>query len=408
MTTTTLGITLSAALSVLLVSCSGSSGSQRAPVNDAQQDMQQPLDNEPDTNTPSTGNQTPSSVSSHFQFTISDAVAAKNTARWNAYVRLQVESALAPLNNIQGLLDAGIPVTYDECGIVNAFYDPFARAITLCDELVETLLVFWEGRTDRVVQSLNFILYHEIGHALADVLRLPITGNEESAADAYAAVISGETDRAFGTVIGGLFLAADQSSFGDEHTNGEDRSGDIVCWALGSDSTLLSNSTLDAIIQPFIDARRDCAAEYQRQNQSVLFTVPALTMLEASPITNPDVIALSDPNPPKTEGESAPSSALLASLQTTGENEFWVCDSQFRTAQVIFGFNEFGGLFQEIGVTTSTLFFSSQETSANTLTLIYNHNGFAETLSDIQITGSVSFTALSDVEGELVCEREQL
>ena len=377
---------------------------ESVPTGAAEQEVQPPADTNPSLN----DNQTPSSLSRNFEFTISDAVRAKNTERWNNYIQLQVESALAPLNNTQGLLNAEIPVSYEECGIINAFYSPFARTITLCDELVETLLVFWNGRADRTVQTLNFILYHEIGHALADVLSLPITGNEESAADSYATVISGETGRAFSSVIGGLFLAGDSSSFGDEHTNGEDRSGDIICWAIGSDSTLLNNPSLGSITQPFIDARRDCITEYERQNRSVLLTVPALNTLQESPITDPNIIALSDPNPPKTNSTFVASGTLIPSLLTPGENEFWICEAQNRTTRVIYGFTEFEGVFSQIGLGFTALPFSVRETAANTVTLNYTTIQFTETLSDIQVTDGNIFTATSDVEGGLVCERGEV
>jgi hypothetical protein len=398
-------ITVCTVLSALLISCGGGSGSESVPASTVEQEVQPPTN----TDTPlNDNNQLPSSVSSNFGFTVSDAVRAKNTERWNNYIQLQVETALAPLNNTQDLLDAEIPVSYDECGVVNAFYNPFARTITLCDELVETLLVFWNGRADRTVQTLNFILYHEIGHALADILTLPITGNEESAADSFATVISGEPDRASGSVIGGLFLAADNSSFGDEHTNGEDRSGDIICWAIGSDATLLSNPSLASITQPFIDARRDCVAEYERQNRSVLFTVPALNSLQESPITNPDIIALNDPNPPKTNSTFVASGTLIPSLHTSGENEFWICEAQNRTTLVIYGFTEFEGIFNQFGLGLPALSFSVRETAVNTLTLNYTTIQFTETLSDIQVTSGNTFTATSDVEGELVCERGEI
>lgn len=98
--------------------------------------------------------------------------------------------------------------------------------------------MFFNGDLDAAVSAVNFVLYHEIAHALVDIRDIPITGNFESVADSLAAVFSGKSGRAVGTVIGAIFLSSEEVSYGDEHLGGADRAGDIICWAVGSDSSV--------------------------------------------------------------------------------------------------------------------------------------------------------------------------
>ena len=340
-------------------------------------------------------------ATNQIKVTVSEALQSKNTTRWNDYMELQLNTALAPLNSIPGLFNAPLPVLYDECGVTNAFYSPLTKSITLCDELVSELYEFFSGRqgSDRPAQVANasvFIVFHEIGHALVDILNLSVLGNDESAADALAAVMSAETGRSFAAIIGGLYLSSDSASFGDEHNSGEDRFGDIVCWAIGSDSSLLFNSSLQSLTEPFIESNRDCVAEYAARKTSAISAVPPLADLRPTTQTRPAQIAAADPNPPKIESS-------FVDLITTG-NDFWRCDAAGRESQV--GYRFFGsfGQYQEL-TDDSPLFTFDYIESGTLLQLEYTNttSPFSEVISNIVFSDSSRFTAESTTEGSLDC-----
>lgn len=93
-------------------------------------------------------------------------------------------------------LPTNILITVAECGAANAFYQPSKRQIVLCYELIELFVSQFSTHfepdaeiVDAVFGATNFVLYHELGHALIDVFNLPITGREEDAADQFATIM---------------------------------------------------------------------------------------------------------------------------------------------------------------------------------------------------------------------------
>ena len=361
---------------------------------------------------------TPSTVSSggggpYFSFAISNAVAAKTTAEWQEYATLQAVAALRPLNNLDTLIDFNIPVVVDVCGRVNAFYDPRSRSITLCDELYDELLSQSSDNNTTATHVMNYILYHEIGHALVDILNLPVIGNAESAADFFASVIAGESGRSRAAVLGGLFLSAESTSYGDEHVGGEDRGGDIICLAIGSDSSLLFNSGLTELVDPFIDANRDCIAEYETQVVAIHQLIPSTVAINDEDIVNPEMLALTDPNPPKNRDQladvsDADSDTVL--LITNNPDEYWFCTIDGVTTSAVgyvFRDNSTGTYVRaEEGKDTSRVGFIWGSPTSNQIRLLYN--GLVETLSDISFSGSLRLNMVSDSDGNLNCERSSL
>lgn len=70
---------------------------------------------------------------------------------------------------------------WEECGGVNAYYEPRTRSITLCSELVDHM----------TPGQIRFILAHELSHGVVAQLGLAIPGSEEIAADMLAAWVLG-------------------------------------------------------------------------------------------------------------------------------------------------------------------------------------------------------------------------
>ena len=203
------------------------------------------------------------------------------------FINTTVGGAVAPLNRIDNVfLNTTIPVIYAACGEANAFYAPTERLIVLCDELGELAFNYFlsflddsdESTTFALEQATNtlvFVMYHEMGHALDDIRDLGVGGNFESVADAIGTVLSVQTGQPLAAIDGGFFfLSSTGGSFADEHGAGEDRAGDVLCWVVGS-SSLVSAAFPDLAAQ-FTNVGRDCVGEYANQFQFVEQLIPNL------------------------------------------------------------------------------------------------------------------------------------
>ena len=162
------------------------------------------------------------------------------------------------------------------CGEINAFYSPAEREVTMCLELVDEIGVRAEQAAmddTEAAGPLIMIYFHEVGHALIDVLELPITGREEDAVDqlATALMVDEGTDEGLSAAIGAaLFfqpLADDRRfraefAFWDEHSLDEQRFFNILCWAYGAAPDKLDHLVDDDVL-PAERADR-CPDEYAK------------------------------------------------------------------------------------------------------------------------------------------------
>ena len=170
---------------------------------------------------------------------------------------------------------------YAECGEANAYYDPQAREISLCFELIEQLAEDFGSRLDddqelatAVGGAYVFIALHEVGHALVDVLELPITGREEDAVDQLSAwLLIGEAEgndavlsAAASFSIAGEGRELAEGDFADEHALDQQRYFNMVCWVYGSNPQQHAD-LIDATGLPEGRAER-CAEEYARLDRS--------------------------------------------------------------------------------------------------------------------------------------------
>ena len=111
---------------------------------------------------------------------------------------------------------------------------------------------------------------HELGHALVDQLNLPVLGIEEAAVDGIGAVFSTKIGLAEGVVKAGWFFFSQcDSPFFDTHRVGSQRLGDLACWGVGGDPSLLSDPTISNIKDMLVDSGRDCDFEYQQRLNAV-------------------------------------------------------------------------------------------------------------------------------------------
>lgn len=191
-----------------------------------------------------------------------------------------LEEAVKSLNETF-LLPASVEVIVRECGEPNAYYESNGRRISLCYELVASYagMFFAEAETEEdqqwageaVAGATLFTLYHELGHALIDVWDLPITGREEDAVDQLATIIlleAGE-DGEEAALNGASSFWEDEESeeeedpgYWDEHSVGEQRFYNIVCWSYGKNPEGLSHVIEDEWLP---EARAaGCPDEYAR------------------------------------------------------------------------------------------------------------------------------------------------
>ncbi len=195
-------------------------------------------------------------------------------AGWERFARGTgfLERTAADLN---GWLVPPRPITlaFAPCGEANAFYDRPTQRVTMCWELLDALgQVFGDRETPEereraILGAASFLLYHELGHALIDVLDLPALGREEDSADQLATYIladgtpEGERAAMDGAVALGRFDADfSDMAFADEHSLGVQRFYNVACWVYGSDPAGHAHF-LDAGTLPEERAER-CPAEY--------------------------------------------------------------------------------------------------------------------------------------------------
>ena len=201
------------------------------------------------------------------------AVEDPTFAQWQADFRRMrfLEDIAAALNGLF-ILPEPVAMRFEECGEPNAFYEPAARAILVCFELVDELdrIFARDDDVDRAVNdALLFTILHEAGHALIDVLQLPVAGREEDAADQLAAIIlvDGTPEGVVAAINGVRGLPEDapeldESALAGEHSLTSQRYYNVLCLIYGSDPDMYVGWAEDGTL-PLERAAR-CPAEYER------------------------------------------------------------------------------------------------------------------------------------------------
>ena len=191
----------------------------------------------------------------------------------------QAGAALIEDLNDSLALPADISVSFADCGMANAFFlppqfntDPEGApggAIIICHELTELFFNLF-GDIESAFQTSVFVMMHELGHALVNQLQLPILGIEEAAVDGIGAVFSTKLGLAEGVVLAGwFFFSQGDSPFFDTHRVGTQRLGDLACWGVGGDPSLLEDPTIAGIAEQLVAAGRNCLFEYEQQLNAV-------------------------------------------------------------------------------------------------------------------------------------------
>ncbi|MBX9773052.1 MAG: DUF4344 domain-containing metallopeptidase [Xanthobacteraceae bacterium] len=207
-------------------------------------------------------------------------VEPKNPAHRPIYERLQKRRVLEDLRDFLSPLKLPQPLTIkiEGCGVVNAYYS--SGAVTICYEYVAWLHQIAAKITlsneisleDAVVGPFVDVLLHEVAHAIFDLLKIPLFGREEDAADQLAAFILLQfgNDVARRTIVGTALLfrqmAEDQqpgsADYAAAHGLPAQRFYNVLCIAYGAQPKLFA----DYVKQGFLPVFRigSCRWEYQQ------------------------------------------------------------------------------------------------------------------------------------------------
>jgi len=169
---------------------------------------------------------------------------------------------------------------------------PMDQTMQVVAEYLRHLLCMTAGRLEaRGKVSLQeasdgpavFVMLRESGHAIFDLLKVPILGREEDAADTFAAVVllRARQDVALRTLRGAAWAYLNEASsrtpnegdFADIHGLDSQRYYNILCMAYGSDPKYFAGAVTDR----HLPAKRaeGCGAEYHQ----ALFAFQKLILL---------------------------------------------------------------------------------------------------------------------------------
>jgi putative metallopeptidase DUF4344 len=210
-------------------------------------------------------------------------VPPKNPAHQPIYEQLKqlrflekLQQFLTPFRLPRALL-----VKVEGCdGDANAFYE--YNVITVCYEYIDQLWQTAPAETtpsgvtpvDALVGPLFDTCLHEFAHALFDLLRVPVLGREEDAADQVSAYIMlhlGKTEArrliegvayAYRIEVEADSVPPTMTRFADVHGTPAQRFYNVLCIAYGADAQLFG----DMVQKGYLPKERaeDCKGEYQQ------------------------------------------------------------------------------------------------------------------------------------------------
>jgi hypothetical protein len=205
-----------------------------------------------------------------------------NPAHQQLYENLQAQNVLERLSEFLApfRLPQALLMRIRGCnGRVNAYYEN--AVVTVCYEYLE----FFESNVpdkptpaglkpeDATLGPIFDLFLHEAGHAMFDLLKIPMMGREEDAADLFSAYIllqlSSEEKRAF--ILGTATMARKEAvkamekspqfkDFADEHGHPAQRYFNFVCMAYGQDPVLFADAIQLGELPP--ERASTCGTEY--------------------------------------------------------------------------------------------------------------------------------------------------
>ena len=172
--------------------------------------------------------------------------ASQTQLEYARYLQQQgfLESLVLGLNK-KIALPYDIGVVAAPCGQPNAYWAPEQKTLVVCYDLFDYMGEVFRGQTssnqellENTMGAVEFIFYHELGHALIDTFDIPFTGRQEDAVDQFSSIILLGEGKVNSVLAGASFFGASRGSntpFWDEHSLDEQRFYDIACLVYGSD-----------------------------------------------------------------------------------------------------------------------------------------------------------------------------
>ena len=176
-------------------------------------------------------------------------------------------------------------LTLEFGGSDGPLYDPAKSQIVVPYEFVDYTQKLFRQGVEKIEQEeldavsldvLEHTLYHELGHALVDMLELPIVGKEEDAVDGLATILLIESFEEGSDVVASvadMFYLEDEASgedvsFWDDHSLDIQRFYNTLCLVYGSDPE--NNADLVEDIEMDEERLEQCPYDYEQQLQSWL------------------------------------------------------------------------------------------------------------------------------------------
>jgi hypothetical protein len=196
-----------------------------------------------------------------------------------SFKRARILESIATDLNQNISMPRNVTLTLRECGRINAMYEPREQRISMCYEFVDYVGKLFARSVNTEQQAaqgmsstMYFVFYHEIAHALVDVLKLPATGGGEDIADqlsVYVLINGGEQGEqmAFNAALFWLILEKQNKLAGagdapwDEHLTHGQRFYNIVCLLYGSNPTKYSRLVPQTLPE---NRAAQCPGDYQR------------------------------------------------------------------------------------------------------------------------------------------------
>jgi hypothetical protein len=214
----------------------------------------------------------------------------KNTKWSGVYDRMKQRHVLEDLRQFLAplRLPRKLAIVAKQCDETNAFYNR-REGVILCYEYVGKMEELApanktaEGvsRASAITGSVVRVLMHELGHAVFDILEVPVYGREEDAADQMSAFIMVQfgTDVARWLITGGAhnYRASmeakewSRTDFADEHGSDSQRFYNFLCMGYGAEPSAFKDLVDKGLLPK--ERAANCAREYQQVRNAFTKTV---------------------------------------------------------------------------------------------------------------------------------------
>jgi hypothetical protein len=212
-----------------------------------------------------------------------DYVPPTNPAQQPLYDLLKERRALEKLQEIFSPFRLPIDLTLRAVGcdgVANAWYR--RPAVNVCYEYLAEIQKTIPKETtpagvtptDAILGQFFYVYAHEMGHAMFDILKVPVFGDAENAADHFAAYLMLQfgRDQSRGLILGAAYsyknyvenpeITAPLAAFSDIHAAPAQRYFNLICLAYGADPKLFAEVVTDKHLP---EARaRNCKGEYDQ------------------------------------------------------------------------------------------------------------------------------------------------